>query len=67
MTESPTGDSTLKRDYYYLRGGGTAVMRYGLPTKISFFVNGSPSAKSYTELAYYFETHASFKDKYILF
>jgi len=66
VTESPTGDSTLKRDYYYLRGGGTAVMRYGLPTKISFFINGSPSAKSFKELAYFFETHASFKDKYML-
>ncbi len=66
VTESPTGDSTLKRDYYYLRNGGTSVMRYGLPTKISYFINGSATAKSYTELGYYFETHTSFKDKYML-
>jgi hypothetical protein len=65
-TESPTGDSTLKREYYYLRNGGTSVMRYGLPTKISYFVNGSPSAKSYKELAYYFETRSSFKNTYML-
>jgi len=66
VTESPTGDSTLKSEYYYLRSGGTSVMRYGLPTKISYFVNGSASAKSYAELAYYFETHSSFKDRYML-
>ena len=66
VTQTTTGDSTLKRDYYYLRNGGTSVMRYGLPTKISYFINGSGSAKSYTELAYYFETHTSFKDKYML-
>jgi RHS repeat-associated protein len=65
-TDSPTGDSTLRTDYYYLRGGGADVKRYGLPTKLSFFINGSPSAKSYKELAYFFETHANFKSQYML-
>jgi RHS repeat-associated protein len=65
-TASPIGDSTLRRDYDYLRGGSTSVKRYGLPTKISYFVNGSPSAKSYKELAYYYETHTSFQYNYML-
>jgi len=66
VTETRSGDSTLERDYYYLRNGGNSVKRYGLPTKISYSVNGLTSAKSYKELAYFYETHTSFKDRYML-
>lgn len=63
VTVSRTGDSSLRQSYEYLR---TGVTRYGLPTKVSYFVNGSPSAKDYKELTYFYETHASFKDRYML-
>jgi RHS repeat-associated protein len=58
-----TGDATLKTQYYYDR---VEAMKYGFPTKIGYFINGSGSAKSYKELTYYYESHGSFKDKYIL-
>lgn len=62
-TESRTGDSTLATNCYYLRSD---VKRYGLPTKLSRFVNGAPSAKSNKELTYFFEAHSAFKDRYML-
>ncbi len=62
-TEGRTGDSTLETSYSYLRPG---VKRYGLPTKLSYFVNGSPTAKSVKELTYFFEAHSGFKDRYML-
>jgi len=62
-TESRTGDSTLATYFYYLR---TGVKRYGLPTKLSYLVNGAPSAKFNKELVYFFEAHAGFMVRYML-
>lgn len=62
IIESRTGDSSLRRVLDYRTG----LKKFGLPTKVSYFVNGSPSAKGFNELAYFFETHTSFKDRYML-
>jgi len=62
-TESRTGDSTLSTFFFYLR---TGVKRYGLPTKLSYLVNGAPQAKSNKELVYFYEAHGSLKDRYML-
>ena len=62
-TTSLTGDATLRQDFLYLRD---SVKKFGLPTRVSIFVNGSPTAKSYSELTYFWESHSSFQDRYML-
>jgi len=62
-TESRTGDSTLATYFYYLR---TGVKRFGLPTKLSYFVNGAPSAKVNKELSHFYEAHTDYRDRYML-
>ncbi len=66
VTASQTGNSTLKTSYYYTRGTDTTTKRYGLPTQISYYINGSSTAKSLKNISYYFESHISFKGRYML-
>jgi len=46
------GDATLKIEYLYQRLG---TKRYGLPTRVNYYVNGSGVLKYYLELQYYYE------------
>ena len=41
-------------------------MWFGLPTKLRYFVNGSPTAKSAKELTYFYEASDYFRAKYML-
>ena len=49
VIETRPGDATSKREYLFER---TETMRFGLPTKISFYVNGSAQPKKYIEYNY---------------
>jgi len=62
-SENNVGDSNLKTEYVYER---TDTKRYGLPTKISYYVNGSVNPKSYTELTYFYESSGLFRNKYMM-
>jgi len=58
-----TGDSDLKTEYLYER---IDTKRYGLPTNINYYVNGSTTPKYYEELEYFYESQSTFRDSYML-
>lgn len=59
-----TGDASLKIKYLYERVG---TKRYGLPTRVDYYVNGSSVPKHYLELQYYYEARTStWRDQYYM-
>ncbi len=65
-TRSETkGDAILKTTYLYSTSGMNPK-RYGLPSEIDYYVNDSASKRNYQQLSYFWETHTSFSDRYLL-
>jgi len=61
---SKIGDATLKVEYLYERAG---TKRYGLPTRVNYYVNGASAPKRYVELQYYYEDKLStWRDTYYM-
>lgn len=52
LETNSTGDASLRTEYLYERSG---TKRYGLPTRINHYANGSAGPKYYSELQYYYE------------
>jgi len=62
-TRARSGDAEIKEEYSYNR---TDPRRYGLPTKITNYVNGSSTAKNYQTITYYFENHSNYLNRFML-
>lgn len=59
-----TGNSTLKEEYQY--DDMPAYKRYGLPWKSLNYINGSPSPLNWRTTNYYFSSHSTYEQRYLL-
>lgn len=63
FSRNHVGEASTKVEYLYERPG---TSRFGQPTKVNYYLNGSATPKHYSSLYYYHEGHQSFVDRYLL-
>jgi len=64
VTRQKAGESTLKKEFLY--DESPDYKRYGLPWKVSHYVNGSSSPLNYKTISYYFGGRPAIEEKYLL-
>ena len=62
VIRTPLGDAASKQEYLYERN---ETKKYGLPTKIKFYVNGAGTPKSYRDLSYYYEVEGGGEGEFL--
>jgi RHS repeat-associated protein len=63
VIDIPIGDAKSKVEYLY---ESPDPKKYGLPNKIKYYVNNSPTPKYYKESSYYFTLSNGFRQRYMM-